>query len=1152
MSAAAQARYSPAEIAERLGSFPPTQEQAEVIAADLSPRLVIAGAGSGKTATMADRVVWLVANGLVLPDQVLGVTFTRKAAGELGHRINARLRALLDSGLEIPGLEVDPEQLGHAEVSTYHSYAGGLVRDHGLRIGVEPGATLIGDADAYRFMHQIASELPIDRLQATGGLPSLSTLVSGALSLSSDMAEHLRTAEEVVAYLDGVIAHGQSLPPAGRRTEPTKDVHELLVSLRTRRVMAELVEQYAAAKAEAEVMDFGDLLRHAATIAAEVPLVGRLERDRWRVVLLDEFQDTSHAQMQIFSGLFGAAGEGAGHSVTAVGDPHQSIYGFRGASAGQLFTFPHAFPVVDRSEDTAAQRSPASVSHLTVAWRNDRAILDLANAVVAPLAQPDDAPVRVRPLRPRPEAGTGHVRLDEHLTDHEEAADVVARLAALADDAREAGAEPPTRAVLCRTRSQFDPILAALDEAGVPYEVLGLTGLLTLPEVAEVLGVLHLLADPTRSDRLLTLLAGPRWRIGTADLALLAERARFLARLRARAAGEPAEEPVSDEEEADAAVLLEAVDDLPGERSTWRGQHGARFSEEGLARLRRLRELLRRLARRADDDLPDLIAEIERSLGLDVELAIRPGTSAVSARRHLNAFVDVARDFAARGPAGPGRLRAFLDWVESAEEHEKGLPIEGAEPDPHAITVLTAHAAKGLEWDVVAVPGLLQATFPSTSRITSWMDKGSGALPWPLRGDARALPQWDPSWAEDQRDWFGSSKRLTAASRAKVGEVPDHRDLLFEHVLADERRLAYVAYTRARRELWLSTTRWKGTVTRPAPASDFFTDAAQLVGRVPGIEWGRRLDESEQTETNPALGRVRAALWPFDPLDGPEVYEVDPDDPDATDAWRPLPRRSRPRRAAVEAAARAVRAAEPDALDPDSTLGRQLDWVVRREKSLQGASDHVALPSHVSVSLYGELASDPQKVADQLRRPMPRQPAHAARRGTAFHAWLEDRFDASGMLDIDDPQDAADAWMDDALDLESMKQWFLASRWADRTPAFVEAAVETTVAGLTLRGRVDAIYRDGARPGHPYDPQARWELVDWKTGAVPTGAELELKGLQLAVYRLAWSRLHAIPIENIDASFVYVAHGVERRMTDLADEETLERILADALGRTGD
>ena len=167
-------------------------------------------------------------------------------------------------------------------------------------------------------------------------------------------------------------------------------------------------------------------------------------------------------------------------------------------------------------------------------------------------------------------------------------------------------------------------------------------------------------------------------------------------------------------------------------------------------------------------------------------------------------------------------------------------------------------------------------------------------------------------------------------------------------------------------------------------------------------------------------------------------------------------------------------------------------------------------------------------------------------------AWLEDRFDASGMLDIDDPQDAADAWMDDALDLESMKQWFLASRWADRTPAFVEAAVETTVAGLTLRGRVDAIYRDGARPGHPYDPQARWELVDWKTGAVPTGGELELKGLQLAVYRLAWSRLHAIPIENIDASFVYVAHGVERRMTDLADEETLERILADALGRTGD
>lgn len=137
--------------------------------------------------------------------------------------------------------------------------------------------------------------------------------------------------------------------------------------------------------------------------------------------------------------------------------------------------------------------------------------------------------------------------------------------------------------------------------------------------------------------------------------------------------------------------------------------------------------------------------------------------------------------------------------------------------------------------------------------------------------------------------------------------------------------------------------------------------------------------------------------------------------------------------------------------------------------------------------------------------------------------------------------------MDDALDLGGMQEWFLSSRWADRTPAFVETAVETTIAGITLRGRIDAVYRSGAREGEPFDPEAHWELVDWKTGRVPRGRELERKALQLAVYRLAWSRLHRIPLERISASFVYVAEGQERAFADLPGEEELEAIVAQAL-----
>ncbi|TFI46497.1 ATP-dependent helicase, partial [Micrococcus endophyticus] len=176
-----------------------------------------------------------------------------------------------------------------------------------------------------------------------------SRLVSQALHLAGDMAEHLVTPEEVRTHLARVAQQGRDLPLPPRTKAPTKEIAAFFTGLADRALMSDLVARYDEVKREQDVMDFGDLLRHAARIASEVPAAGEQERARFPVVLLDEFQDTSHAQMRIFAGLFGPRGPeddaaGLGHCVTAVGDPHQSIYGFRGASAGQLFAFPHAFP----------------------------------------------------------------------------------------------------------------------------------------------------------------------------------------------------------------------------------------------------------------------------------------------------------------------------------------------------------------------------------------------------------------------------------------------------------------------------------------------------------------------------------------------------------------------------------------------------------------------------------------------------------------------------------------------------------------------------------------------------------------------------------------------------------------------------------------
>ncbi len=1165
------ARYSPEELSRLLGQHEPTAEQAAVITSPLEPRLVVAGAGSGKTATMSDRVVWLVANGFSAPDQVLGVTFTRKAAGELAQRINRKLDLLVESGLDLSPVASETEDglttegPARASVSTYHSYANTLVRDHGMRIGLEPDTSMIGEAQSYQLVSRIVRAYEGDL--GFANIPA-STLVRGTIKLAADCAEHLVEPDEVERCLAEKQVFGENLPFSEKAVEGSNaTVTSVFTMLRLRRVMSELVVAYRQAKHDAGVMDFGDLVRYAARIAQEVPAVGEIERSRYRVVLLDEFQDTSHAQLELFRGLFGVDG----HPVTAVGDPNQSIYGFRGASAGQLFSFPHSFSVP--GPEGAA--GPAPVSYLTTAWRNSLTVLAAANTVADPLRSEPVGGIQVKPLEPSPVAVEGEVRASWLPDSEQEAAAVVA---ALKEAARQdlPVAKRPTRAILCRTRSQFEPLMETMDAAGVPYEVLGLSGLLSVPEVADLIAVLQVISDPSRSDHLMRLLAGARWRIGAADLVVLQERAAMLARTRRRSPGEPdggetAEQDTSPEEDAETSSLIEALDWLPDPH--WTSRSGRSFSAQGRERLERLSRELRYLAGQTGLDLTALIRLVESTLGLDIEVAARPGQSGVTARRHLDAFLDAARDFTNGAAEGSGSdLTAFLAWLEAAEEREKGLGIAGVEPRHDAVQLLTAHASKGLEWDIVAVPGLVDGQFPGKT-FDTWTSERSGHLPWDLRGDRHSLPQWNTDW-ENQRDWAGHA--VGWFLKGQKENYPDsYKDSAAVHHLQEERRLAYVAFTRARTLLLLSGSHWRGVTKTPSTPSPFLQELLDS-SRV-HITIGPWADPSEAGEENPFAERRLSAWWPFDPLDGPEVLVMDPAAPDDLDRATALPPRARPRRAALETAARWVRDADPLRVEADQTeadqtesgrteadqteaepteagddepasdLARQVEWVLERSTPVNHRGNLVELPSHVSASTFVEMANDPEALARQLRRPMPRPPAHAARRGTAFHAWVEDHFGSTGMLDFDDPEDSADHWVEDALDLEPMKQSFLASRWADRVPAYIEPPVETTVGGVTLRGRIDAVFREGGSPREPNDPQARWELVDWKTGAVPSGRDLEVKSLQLAVYRLAWSRLHSIPLENISACFVYVAHGTERALHNLAGEAELEAILARAV-----
>jgi DNA helicase-2/ATP-dependent DNA helicase PcrA len=190
------------------------------------------------------------------------------------------------------------------------------------------------------------------------------------------------------------------------------------------------------------------------------------------------------------------------------------------------------------------------------------------------------------------------------------------------------------------------------------------------------------------------------------------------------------------------------------------------------------------------------------------------------------------------------------------------------------------------------------------------------------------------------------------------------------------------------------------------------------------------------------------------------------------------------------------------------------------------------LPSSLSATSVARLRDDPEGFARDLARPMPRPPAPAARFGTAFHAWVEDRFGQQALIEPDELPGRADAGIDDEADLGEVVKEFENGPFADRVPHAVEAPFALVLAGQVVRGRIDAVYAEPTESGDGF------LVVDWKTSRHETADPL-----QLALYRLAWSELTGTPLERVRAAFHYVRSGRTVEPADLPDRAALEKLL---------
>ncbi|KAB1981831.1 UvrD-helicase domain-containing protein [Streptomyces triticiradicis] len=1179
----------PEQLKELLG-IPFTPEQTDCITAEPAPQVIVAGAGSGKTTVMAARVVWLVGTGRVAPEQVLGLTFTNKAAGELAERVR---KALVKAGVTDPDV-IDPDNPpGEPVISTYHAFAGRLLTDHGLRIGLEPTSRLLADATRYQLAARVLREAPGPYPALTRSFPDL---VSDLLALDSELAEHLVAAEDLRAHDAELLRalEGARLTNADLRKVPE--------AAAARRELAELVGRYRAAKRERDLLDFGDQIALSATLARTRPEVGEILRDEFRVVLLDEYQDTSVAQRVLLAGLFGG---GTGHPVTAVGDPCQAIYGWRGASVANLDDFPEHFA---RPDGRSATRQSLSENR-----RSGGRLLDLANGLAEPLRAMHAG---VEALRPAPGAERDGVVRCALLRTHAEEigwlADSIAHLV-------RTGKAPAEIAVLCRTAADFAEIQGALVARDVPVEVVGLSGLLHLPEVADLVAVCEVLQDPGANASLVRLLTGPRWRIGPRDLALLGRRARLLVS-HARVGGDDdpdrrlaaAVEGVDPAEVTSLADALDTFLETPVEAAG--DDDGLPFSPDARVRFARLAAELRDLRRSLADPLMDVLHRVLAVTGLEVELSASPHALAARRRETLSNFLDIAASFASGD--GEASLLAFLGFLRTAARYEKGLDnaLPGGE---NTVKVLTAHKSKGLEWDVVAVPGLVEGTFPSGQGREKWTAQGK-VLPHRLRGDADTLPDVDTWDAKGLKSFHEAMKA---------------------HQHTEELRLGYVTFTRPRSLLLGSGHWWGPSQKRPRGPSDFLQALHDHCAAGHGeIEvWA---DGPAEGEENPALHEAAADhAWPL-PLDdtalarrraaaetvlahlervashdevhpgsdahpypaapGPESYsdpewpspaeddipphdedgfpegeffEGDlPDDPfpedrfpgdgladgglpedDGSDwdSWaterpgdgpagrgsaRPtVPHQDRPPVLLPHPREAVSERLTPEEARTLASWDRDLDALTGELLRARETVTHVPLPASLTASQLLRMAADPDGFAQELARPMPRPPQPAARRGTRFHAWVESRFEELRlpMLDPDDlPGDEAE--IADEQDLQTLKDAFERTPYAHRTPYRVEVPFQLAIAGRVVRGRIDAVYRNGDGEATTY------EIVDWKTGHGRTADPL-----QLALYRLGWAERQGVPLESVTAAFLYVRDGEVVRPEGLPDRAALERLLTE-------
>ena len=1012
-------KYSAQQVFSVVSKNQLTAEQAAAIS-DASidgPSLVIAGAGSGKTELMSVRTLYLVANALAKPSEILGLTFTRKAASELSNRVNAGLVELRESAFWPSGLAEDFEP---PKITTYNSFGNEIFRSLSLQVGFEADATLLTEAGAISLAREIVSSATADDFsELLNWDRTLDYLTEKVLAASAALTDNRQDSDAAIDYLTDFQARITALPKTDKGGDGIFAYHQSIIdTVQASNLVFELARRYQQEKRSRGLVDFSDQVALAFTALQKQQLV--LPH---RFVLLDEYQDTSSIQTMLLAKLF------KGRAVMAVGDPNQAIYGWRGASSANLSGYSNDF-------------GAATQFALSASWRSGQAIVDAANLVSEELAS--DAfisPVRL----------TAGLNIESSV-EAQICQDEVSESLAVAEWLEQRMDDETSAAILFRSKQAMRLFTEALAEKGLDFEVSGLSGLLEQPEVIDLISALKVISDPESGAELMRTLAGPKFRIAPRDIAKLQSFAKKLSRMRKEVNGQL---PIT---------LVEALDELRNPKS----HELTELSVNGLNRMVVAAELLHRMRTQLSLGVSEFAWAVARELDLDIELYAH--SRAKFPLANLEGFIARIADYenSSLRPSLSG-LISWLNYAVASERFE--LPKTGTKAG--VVQLMSVHAAKGLEWDLVVVSGLVNGSFPVESRETKgWL--ALGKLPHDLRQDSDWIPEFFWKSAGTQKQLKLALDQFSDENRAK-------------HAI-EERRLAYVAITRASKQLFLTASYYKTGNLKPrtpAPYLEELIEAklANLVAAVPVPD-----------AINPLSEISDRAIWPADPLGS--------------------------KRPSYVRAAEAVIGAT--ALSVQESL--QLSAIIQQGEVL-GQNLPGEIPLRLSASKVVALLSDTEDFEAFIERPIPVPYSESAAKGTLFHEALEQAFDLDQEVEIE-------AF---SSENKSLGEQFLKSRFANLKPVFVEKALEFQLGGTIVVCKLDAVF----------ETENGYEIIDWKSGSSPGDkSELDARAVQLALYRIGLSRLLAIGVERVTASFFFATEGKEISPSVPSEAELAEKVQA--------